>query len=194
MSRLLPEWPLAGLDTTHGSARLRSVVLTPVTWIAPFPGHGAALSEVLRAAFGFGFPEPGEAFSAASARLIWSGREQALLVGAPPDPSLATHAAVIDQSDGWAAFELTGPRAEDVLARLTPLDLRPVAFAPGQTARSLLGHMNAQITSIGSGYEFLLMRSMAQTAAHELQEAMRSVAARSQGLSAEGRPSSTGVV
>lgn len=50
-------------------------------------------------------------------------------------------AGVVDVSTGFAAFAVVGPRARDVLARLTALDLRPArapvgAFRPGSVART----------------------------------------------------------
>ena len=83
-----------------------------------------------------------------------------------------------DQSDGWAVMRLEGAGARDVLARLCPLDLRAPVFKRGHTARSLLGHMNASITRVGvNAFEIMVFRSMANTAVHELNEAMKSVAA-----------------
>jgi sarcosine oxidase subunit gamma len=149
-----------------------------VTWLAPWPGQAAAFSDVLEAATGLPFPGPGEALGAGSVRLLWSGRDQALLIGGRAPVGLSAHGAVIGQTDGWARLVLTGDGAAGVLARLTPLDLRPSSFPRGRTARSLLGHMTAQITPVEGGFELLVMRSMAATAAEEVAQAMRSIVAR----------------
>jgi len=101
------------------------------------------------------------------------------VVGKAVDASVARHAALTDQSDAWAVFSLQGHGVEDVLARLTPLDLNRAVFKRGHAARSLLGHMSAVILRTGENtFEIMVFRSMARTAVHELETAMRAVAAR----------------
>lgn len=105
------------------------------------------------------------------------GPEQALVIGVLPD--LSGLAAVTEQADAWAVLHLTGPSVVDVLARLVPIDLRPATFKKGHTARTLVGHMTASITRVnGDTFEVMVMRSMADTLAHELSEAAKGVAAR----------------
>jgi sarcosine oxidase subunit gamma len=166
------------MDVSAGGLRLCAADIGRVTWIAPYPGAELEVSHALKLALGLHFPAPGETEDYGLGRILWSGRAQALLLGARPPEALTAHAAVIDQTDAWEAMELTGAEASAVLARLTPLDLREGAFPAGRTARSLLGHMNAQITRIETGFELLMMRSMALTAAREVEAHMRSVAAR----------------
>jgi sarcosine oxidase subunit gamma len=179
MPTLPPETLLAGRTARHGAARLAELPLVPLHWIAPYPGRAAALSAALEAAHGLPFPGPGETARAGDAEIRWAGRAQALLVGPEaPEPGLADHAAVCDVSDGHARLLLSGDAAPDVLARLVPLDLRPARFARGRTARSLLGHMAAQLTATGEGIEIVVMRSFARNAFHEIEQAMRRVAAR----------------
>ena len=94
-------------------------------------------------------------------------------------PKLAKIAAVVDQSDAWAIVRLEGADAEDVLARLVPVNLRRSAFKRGHTLRSNLYHMMASITRIGNNsFQIMVFRSMAETLVHDLSVAMQSVAAR----------------
>jgi heterotetrameric sarcosine oxidase gamma subunit len=66
-----------------------------------------------------------------------------------------------------------------VLARLVPLDLRPAAFAVGMALRAPLNHLSAVlIRESADSILILIFRSMARTAWHEVETAMRSVAAR----------------
>jgi sarcosine oxidase subunit gamma len=110
--------------------------------------------------------------------LLWSGIGQAMLLGPVADP--IDGVAMTEQSNSWAMLRLEGEGARDVLARLTPLDLRPSAMAVGHTARSLLGHMNALFHRSGEdAYDILVFRSMTASAVHDLTRAMRGVAARS---------------
>ncbi len=112
--------------------------------------------------------------------MVWAGCGQALWIGTrAPDPKRAATAALTDQSDAWTVVRREGAGADDALARLTPLDLREGHFKRGHTARTLVGHMTAQITRTTKGFEIMVFRSMAGTLVHELHVAMQSVAARS---------------
>ena len=99
-----------------------------------------------------------------------------MLLGATVD---LEGAAVIDQTDAYAVARLEGSDVREVLARLTPLDIRPGHFGTGRTARTLLGHMTAQITPVGpEAFEVMVFRSMAGTLVHDLTRAMGFVAGR----------------
>lgn len=155
-----------------GSAILEDAQPEAITWVAPLDGKEADVAKTLGA-----FPKPGETFEVAAGRILWSGAGQALILGTPVTPENAAHA---DQSDGWTVVTLTGETAKDILARLTPLDLRDSAFPEGATARTLLGHMTISLTRTGHyTYEIIGFRSMTQTLIHELERAMTNMAARS---------------
>ena len=178
MASLIAKSPCAGLVPVEvAGATLTEWAPEAITSVAPFKGQDEAVSAALKEALGAGLPMPGRAMGKESARVLWSGLGQALVLG--PRVELPG-AAVTDQSDAWACLVLEGPEARAVLARLCPLDLRPEAFRRGHVARSLLGHMNAVLHRAGAErYELLVFRSMARTAVHELSEAMTSVAAQS---------------
>jgi len=162
-----------------GGLRLTQAPLTPIWSIAPYRGRVGAVSEALQAAHGLPFPTPGALQEKDGARIAWSGLDQAFLIGAIPGTSLATHAAVTDQSDAWTRLILDGAAARDVLARLVPVDLSPAACPPGSARRTLLGHMPVLILHLGGDlFELLVFRSMTGTALHELTRAMRAGAAR----------------
>lgn len=55
----------------------------------------------------------------------------------------AAHALVTDVSDMRAHFLLTGPMVREVLAKLSPADLAPGAFAPGDLRRTRIGQVAA---------------------------------------------------
>lgn len=183
MPSLPPLTLLDGTEAAHGAARLAELPLVPMHWLAPYPGREAAFSEALQAAHGLRFPEPGQSAQqtsqAGAVEIRWAGRAQAVLIGPDAaDPSLAPHGAVTDVSDVWTRLALAGPATPDVLARLIPLDLRRQSFPPGRTARTLLGHIAAHLTATQDGIELMVMRSYARTAFHEVEAAMRRVAAR----------------
>lgn len=178
MADLIATGPLEGQVPFEAAGVVLDVLPAgPLALIAPYPGRTAAASAALEAAFGAGFPAPGQVLAARDgARIIWMGREGALLIGAAPPP--LADAAVIDLTDGWAGLVLGGAGAEAVLARLVPIDLRPAAFPEGSAARSLLGHVQALLLRSAAGLEIHVMRSYARTAWHEIETAMRGLAAR----------------
>ncbi len=179
MPELIAKPPLPHAPLTIGQATLAPWPLPRMTSVAPFQGQAKALAKALKS-LGLAFPTPNHTTTKGDVTLIWTGRDQAFLIGPDPAPLAAT-AALTDQTDGWAALTLQGPQATDVLARLIPLDLRLPAFPTGQTARTALNHMNAVVwRTTPYAFTLLIFRSMAQTAWHEIEAAMQTVAARSQ--------------
>jgi len=178
---LRPQSPCAGLDLPLecGGVRLKEVAPEQLTAIAPYRGQDRALSAALKAAHGMPAPAPNRTTGDTDARALWFGQRLILLAGPAPDPGLARHAALSDQSDGWATVRLEGAGARDVLARLVPLDLRPVTFACGHTARTDLRHMAASVSRLQeTAWQIMVFRGFAGTLVHDLKSAMQAVAAR----------------
>lgn len=179
MADLIAKTPLDGLDETRGTTRLREVDPGPITSLAPGPAGADALDRALLDAHGLGWPAPGDSLAAAGVRILWSAPGQALLTGTAPGDALGEVAALTDQSDAWAAMEVSGPQARDVLARLVSVDLRDGHFAVDATARCQLVHMNCSLTRVSAEtWLILVFRSMARSAASEVLHAMAAVAAR----------------
>lgn len=161
------------LPLEWGSVTLEDAQPEVITWIAYFDGMEGAVKSALG-----GFPGPGEVAEVTAGRALSVGPGQAMVLGTPVRCS---GAAVVDQSDAWTVLALDGEEARDVLARLTPLDLRDAGLPVGATARTLVGHMTASITRVAPfRYEIMVFRSMTHTALEELERAMRHVAARRQ--------------
>jgi sarcosine oxidase subunit gamma len=177
---LKPTTPLNKMvSLTIGTVTFSEIDAGPLTSVSSYSGQSKKLSDALKSAHGMALPTPNRATGKDGARAIWFGREQALLMGVVPDKNLAKHAALTDQSDAWVVTMLSGAQATDVLARLTPIDLRDGHFKRGHTARSDLMHMNASITRTGAdSFMIVVFRSMAQTLLHDIQTAMEGVAAR----------------
>jgi heterotetrameric sarcosine oxidase gamma subunit len=175
---LIAKPPLPHAPVTIGHATLAAWPLPRMTSVAPLNGQDKGVTKALKT-LGLTLPAPNRAVTKGDATLIWTGRNQAFLLGPDPAP-LAGLAALTDQTDGWAAFTLHGPHATDILARLIPLDLREPAFPVGQAVRTALNHMNLILWRTAPyGFTLMVFRSMAQTAWHELEGAMQTVAARS---------------
>ena len=115
MVDLVAQSPLAGMKPIEiGAARLSEADLGRLTSLAPYKGQEAALSKALKSAHGMALPGSGRANGKDGARAIWFGHRLALLAGPEPDPKLAKHGAMTDQSDGWVAVRLDGARARRV--------------------------------------------------------------------------------
>ncbi len=172
-SALAGHAPVTALETTLAEGQA-----APITSIAPFPGRMAQVNATL-APLGLSFPAPNTQSMIGDTRLLWTGRDQAFLIGAKAPDDLAELAALTDQTDGWAILTLQGPAAGDALMRPVPLDLRGTAFPVGRTARAPLNHMQAILTRTGpDAFEVMVFRSMARTAWAELTEALEVLAAR----------------
>lgn len=178
MAKLISQSPCAGLlPKTIGTITLSEIDPGLVTLVAPIDGGLAATSAALKAAIGVEFPEPNRVLGLGP-RAMWCAMGQALVMGAKV-PELQ-QAACVDHSDAWAIVQIDGAMAQDVLARLIPVDLRPSLFKRGHTARTLIGHMAGSVTRIGANtFEIMVMRSMAGTLVHDLEQAASNIAARS---------------
>ncbi len=170
-SALSGQGPLTYLSTT-----IAPVDLGPITSIAPFPGQIKAAAKALKP-LGLGLPAPNTTLAMGAARIVWTGADQAFLIGIPP-PDFGQSAATTDQTGGWSALRLSGPHSADVLARLCPVDFRPAHFKPGQAARAQLGHMNAVFWAEDDALVILTFRSMARTAWDECTHALTALNAR----------------
>ena len=177
MPELIAKSPLSGVwPVTHGRLHLSEHLLGQVTSIAPMPGQDAAVTHALTS-LGLVFPAPNTFVTSGQATLIWTGRRQAFLIGV--SPSEVDGAALTDQSDGWAALRLDGPASADALMRLYPLDLRQTSFPQGAAVRAPLNHMQSVLMRIApDSFDILVFRSMARTAWHEIEQAMKMLAAR----------------
>ncbi len=178
MPELIAKPALAG----QGALILIGTTLAPVdlgtvTSVAPLVGQGKAVDKALKP-LGLTFPAPNTTTARDGVRVVWTGPDQAFLIGCAA-PDFGRAAATTDQTGGWSALRLSGPAMPQVLARLCPLDFRPAVFKPGQAARAQLGHMNAVFWAEEDGALMILtFRSMARTAWDECAHALTAVAAR----------------
>ena len=176
MPDLIAKSALDGRSQTSGTVTLAEVDVGPITSIAVFPGGTKAVGKGLKT-LGLAMPEPNSFAEKKGARIVWTGRDQAFLIGVAPP--VLEGAAVTDQSDGWAVLSVSGAGVADVLARWVPIDLRLAAFPVGRAVRTQLNHMNVVILRVGDhAFEIMVFRSMARTAWHEVETAMHMVQAR----------------
>lgn len=148
-----------------------------ITSIQPFPAMGAAVDKALKP-MGFTMPAVNSFADQAGVFLVWTGREQAMLIGAKC-PDLGKAAAVTDQSGAWVTLSLGGALAVEALARYVPIDLRLAAFPVGTAVRTPLNHMSMILLRVADeSFRIMVFRSMARTAWHEIEVALKTLAAR----------------
>ena len=165
------------LPLTVGSVTLSELPPARITSVAPYERQQAAATKALKA-LGLGWPKPGHMVARNDTACLWSGRGQAFLIGTEAT-GLEKVAALTDQSDGWAQMRIDGPDAVAVLSRLVPVDLSLSGFGKGRVARTSLGHMMLLIARTGAqAFDLMVFRSMTRSAVHELETAMKAVAAR----------------
>lgn len=170
--------PFTGsLPVKIGPNELSELKFEAITSVAPFRGQEKTVSDELKALIGASFPKPNRMTGTSKARAVFSGKQQAFVLG--PKIGSISGAALTDQSDGWVFVTLDGPGARDILARITPIDLRDNRFKTGHAARTLIGHMHGFVLRTAQNtYGLMVFRSMAGTLLHDLTEAMETVASR----------------
>ena len=97
------------------------------------------------------FPGPREVKSAGGKAICWMAPDEVLLLCAYEEAPAAaatagtalagTHALVANVSDARAVFRVSGPAAREAVAKLTPADLSPGAFGPGEFRRTRLAQV-----------------------------------------------------
>jgi sarcosine oxidase subunit gamma len=115
-------------------------------------GAAVALTAAARELFGAALPSTPRWIEAANANLIWNGPGHwliesgdgsvtpAQLIGA-----LATHAAIVDQTDSRILLDVSGPKVRDTLAKGLPIDLHHGRFQVGDVALTSASHVGVQI-------------------------------------------------
>ena len=69
---------------------------------------------------------------------------------------LAELASIVEQTDGKAVVEISGPRGRDTLAKGCMIDLHPRVFGPGDAATTPIALIDCQIWQINAGPTYLL--------------------------------------
>lgn len=133
----------------------------------------AAVKAAVKGATGMGIPGPRGMTAEGDTGIAWMSPDE-LLVLVPHDraPQVAAdmadaltgeHATVANVSDARALFHVTGPQAREALAKLTPADLHPDFFGPGEMRRSRLAQVPAAIwQNEAEAFSVICFRSVAR--------------------------------
>lgn len=111
------------------------------------------LGSVAKKITGQKMPDQGKAAVENGTGLVWMSPDEVLILlpHADVDAALAQigkalknrHHLAVDVSDARAMFRLEGAFAREVMAKLSPQDLHPDAFGPGDARRTRLGQVAA---------------------------------------------------
>lgn len=115
-----------------------------------------AACERLRSALGIGLPlEPLTSVTEHGVTFLWLGPDEWMLVtpegeGAERAEKIGAalagvHHQLVEVSDYYTVIEIAGPRARELLMKLTPLDVHARAFRAGMVAGSMFGRAAATI-------------------------------------------------
>jgi len=104
--------------------------------------------------------------------LILTARSQAAELAAALAKALRrSHALVVDVSDARQVFRVTGPAADEVMAKLSPVDFP--RFPVGEVRRTRLAQVPAAFWRVEEGFEVVVFRSVARYAFDVLATAAR---------------------
>ena len=127
----------------------------------------AALLSALAAEFGITIPTT-QSFVRSDSVTLSCLSPSRYLASADRDAKLATRlaksfagvAAIMDQSDQWAIFTLSGPDSREALARLVPIDVASEKFRVGGLALTRAAHIDVRLWHVTEGtYELAVTRS-----------------------------------
>lgn len=148
-------------------------------------GQEAAFRAAAETLFATTLPAPGTCAQGPVFGLIWTAPDQCFVEAsydAFPDlarslkAALGATASVTEQTDGWARFDIAGPKVVDMLERLCPAPSRQMQT--GAATRSLMDHMGVLLICRAAQDRFTVLgpRSYAASLHHALVAAAQSVA------------------
>ena len=145
--------------------------------IARVPGLGmltiradlTRAGEALAEAAGLALPDRTQITTDGSRALGWMSPDELLLIlpeaelpeahEALTQALMAEHGLVVDVSDARAVFDVTGPHAADVIAKLAPVDA--ARLAQGQLRRTRMAQTAAALWRVQDGFRVIGFRSTA---------------------------------
>ncbi len=186
--QMMPRAPLDAV-VSHGANGAGLVVQdcdgTGLALVQVRKGAAADLAARVEAQFGVALParpvrvRNGSVAFACTAPGVWFASQEGVsnAFAASLRQSLRGVASVTDQSDGYALLRLSGPSLQTVLSRMVPIDLHPRAFACGDVAASVVGHIGILLWRLDDAadgmprFEIALFRSLVESFWHALSEA-----------------------
>lgn len=135
-------------------------------------GQSAALSKAIAAAYNFALPGVGQSAGTPALSFHWCGADQYYAIAegwAEGDlyrelrKRLEGLASCSDQSHGRIILRIKGPKARELLAKGTPIDLHPSAFGPGKSAVTQMAHVGVHLIQTGEdAFELSVFRGFSE--------------------------------
>lgn len=182
MASLTPTTALGGaapFDQTIGAIHIIEVADPQMASLAMRRGQGAAFKKAASTHLG-PLPDPGQSHAKGKgkARTLWMGPDQYLVEdmdAAKLASAFGGSAAVTDQSDAWARFDIGGQDVLAMLERLSNTDSR--RMQDGAATRTAIHHMHCVIICRAAGTQFTVLgpRSSAASLHHALVAAAASL-------------------
>ena len=167
-----PVTALNNASETNGIAAIRE--LGPLGMITLRGDLSAAYLRTLTTKLtGAKFPDVRECHSEGENGLAWMSPDELLVmcsyaqandhVARMSEALSGKHALVANVSDARAVFEVKGPHAREVIAKLAPVDLTPEGFTPGMFRRSRMAQVPAAFwMRDAETFQIICFRSVAQ--------------------------------
>ncbi|MEO0389591.1 MAG: sarcosine oxidase subunit gamma family protein [Pseudomonadota bacterium] len=168
-----PISPLNGASAS-GIAQLREAGLTGMITLRGDLADGT-LAGAVKILSGHSVPSAGQGHISDTHGVFWMSPDELLILC--PYAGVTDHVhrlgvalegahhLVANVSDARALFELSGPRAREVLAKLVPVDLAPGQFGPGMFRRTRMAQIPAAFWMTGpETFRIVTFRSVAQYA------------------------------
>lgn len=132
-----------------------------------------ALGKAVEASYKFPLPGIGESSGNNNGlALHWCGAEQYFAIAeGKADGELYRElkvrfdglASCSDQSHGRIVIRVSGPKAQTLLAKGTPIDLHPSVFAPGKSAMTQMAHVGVHLIRTGQDtFELSVFRGFSE--------------------------------
>jgi sarcosine oxidase subunit gamma len=133
----------------------------------------SALRKAAIAAGGANLPEPRTINVEGDGGIAWMSPDELLVLcrydevplrlANLQDATAKQHALAVNVSDARAVFEVAGPHAREVMAKLAPVDLDPATFTPGMFRRTRLAQVPAAFwMRDDETFQIVCFRSVAQ--------------------------------
>jgi heterotetrameric sarcosine oxidase gamma subunit len=135
-------------------------------------GQSAALGEAIKAAYKSALPSVGQSTGKGAISFHWCGVDQYYAIAEGKAESelyrdlkakLEGLASCSDQSHGRVILRIVGPKARELLAKGTPVDLHPSAFGPGKSAVTQMAHVGVHLIQTGNDmFELSVFRGFSE--------------------------------
>ncbi len=165
-----------------GPVTIAEVTDTALASLAIRIGQGKAFAAAARS-LGIPLPGPGRHDTGARFAAVWLGPDQWMIeapfathedIAAALRPVFGASAAITEQTDAWARFDVSVPDPPVLFERLCAYDLR--ANGPGSATRAVIEHLGCYvIRRTETRVSILGPRSSAQSLLHAVETAARSV-------------------